>query len=84
VLNLIRSLVFACLAFFRTRRRLAIEDVTSLLKERLAELATLHWAGEAELNAVVDDLLAGRADPYTLADEMIAKNLEQMLKKRAS
>lgn len=65
------------------RRQLAIEDVTSLLKERLAGLATLQWASEAELNEVVDALLDGRSDPYSLADEMIARNLEQMLKKHA-
>lgn len=66
------------------RRQLAIEDVTCLLNERLAELATLHWAGKADLDKIADDLMAGRADPYTLADDMIARNLEQMLKKHAS
>jgi len=66
------------------RRQTALEDVTFLLKERLAELATLHWADEDELSRVVDDLLAGRADPYSLADEMMIRSFEKMLKKPTS
>ena len=66
------------------RRQTALEDVRFLLKERLAELATLHWTDEEELSRVVDDLLAGRADPYTLADEMMTRNFEKMLKKPTS
>ena len=66
------------------RRQTALEDVTFLLKERLAELATLHWADEDELSRVVDDLLAGRADPYSLADEMMTRSFKKMLKKPTS
>jgi len=65
------------------RRQLAIEDVKSLVNERLTELAALHWGDEAEFNGIIDDLLAGRTDPYSLADEMVIKSLKQLLKEHA-
>jgi len=65
------------------QRQQAMEDLTFLIKERLAELAIWRWSSDVELNEVIDALLAGRADPYSLADEMIARNLEQTLKKHS-
>ena len=64
------------------RRRLAADDVSSLLKERLAELGTLNWTGEAEFNTIINGILTGRTDPYSVADEMIVRGLEHLLKKR--
>jgi LAO/AO transport system kinase len=66
-----------------SRRQLAIEDVTSLVKESVAALATRLWDSDLESNRVIDALLAGRADPYSLADDIIIRKLEQMLKKHA-
>ncbi len=60
------------------RRRMVFEEVESILKGRLAELASLQWTSETERTAMVDDLMAGRADPYTLADEMLIRSLKKL------
>jgi len=63
------------------RRRIATEDVICLMQERLAEMVPWHWADEAEGVALLEDLLTGRKDPYSLADEMIAKTLGKLNEK---
>ncbi len=62
-------------------QQLAIEDVMALVKERLTELAAMQWNEETDRLAT---LLAGGADPYTLADEMIIRSLEKMLKQHSA
>lgn len=66
------------------RRRLAAEDVACLMQERFAEIAPLQWENEAEGDDLLEDLLAGRRDPYTLADELMAKMIEEMHAKHRS
>lgn len=66
------------------QKRLAIEAVSSLVQERLAELAAWQWANEVEGSSMLEDLLAGNSDPYSLADKMIATMIERMLEKQKS
>ncbi len=60
------------------QRQKALGEVESLLKERFAELADQTWANEDDRNAVVEDLITGRSDPYTMADALIAGILAQL------
>jgi hypothetical protein len=56
---------------------MAMEDVACLVKERLAELADWQWANETENTALTKNLLAGRTDPYSIADEMFDKVIKR-------
>ena len=60
------------------RREMAREDITSLLKARVDELARLHWLSDDQLGAAVDTLMSGQVDPYSLADDMIIKGIERL------
>jgi LAO/AO transport system kinase len=66
------------------RRRSAEEDVASLMRERLAELAAWPGTGAADVDGALEDLLAGRTDPYALADDILARSLVRMLEKHRS
>ncbi len=60
-------------------QRLAMEDVACLVRERLAELADWQWAIETESAVLMKKLFAGRADPYSIADEMFDKIIKRAL-----
>ena len=62
------------------RRQEALGEVESLLKERFAELANQKWANEDIRNAAIEDLITGRSDPYTMADALVVRILEQLSK----
>jgi LAO/AO transport system kinase len=63
------------------RRRLAMEDVACLVREKIVELADWRWSNEPESVVLMDDLIAGRTDPYSLADEMLDKIMRRVLAK---
>lgn len=66
------------------RRRLAMEDVASLMQEKFDRLFTWQWINEEEGGDLVEDLLAGRRDPYSLSDEIMANAIEKMRKRHQS
>jgi LAO/AO transport system kinase len=61
------------------RRQRVIDDVKSLMKERLEVLANINGSENQELCGFIEDILAGEATPYALTDEMIVGTLEQLL-----
>lgn len=64
------------------KRRIAIQDVVSLVRERLeAEIGPSQWVKETEGESALNAILTGRSDPYLVADEMMAKVLEKLIKK---
>ncbi len=63
------------------RRNRALEEIELLQKERFAELASLLWTDNEECKAVLEDLMAGRTDPYSIADKMVVRSLERLGKK---
>ncbi len=63
------------------RRNQALEEIELLQKERFAELASLLWTDNEESKAVLEDLMAGRTDPYSIADKMVVRSLERLRKK---
>lgn len=66
------------------RRELAIEEVTSLLRERITSLVTSGWASDPALIGALDALLDYRTDPYSLAEDILFNAFPKMLKKSAS
>lgn len=66
------------------RRELAIEEVTSLLRERITALLTSGWASDPALIGALDALLDDRTDPYSLAEDILFNAFPKMLKKSAS
>jgi LAO/AO transport system kinase len=55
----------------QTRTRYA-EEVRTLLREDLNDLLAAEIDRRGGLDAYVDDILAGEADPYSVADELLA------------
>ena len=62
------------------RRRIATQDVMSLVQERLTRLTAWQWTKETENAGALEDILAGRTNPYSLSDEMLAKAMDRILK----
>jgi LAO/AO transport system kinase len=62
------------------RRQRMPEEVEFLLKDRFAELTSLQWADDEERSAMVEDLISGRTDPYSIADALVARRVAQLCK----
>ena len=48
----------------------------------MEELATLKWQNEGEREAVVESMMAGLSDPYSIAEKMVVRSLEKLADKK--